>query len=761
MQKSFRASKSRSQREGWCVLFRHPVRLDREGKNLRLRLGLSTKDEAEADRLVAQLNRLLADDTFWGLSARERAAADTDPRIVSIFYDGINAKLADPASIRDEVIPLPTREDGYTRTLLLGSTGAGKTTLLRQLIGSHPDKERFPSTSTARTTIFDTEIVLAPAPYRAVVSFLPADQVRFYIEECVVAAVSAAAEGNNEALILRRLLEHSEQRFRLSYILGTLSEAEDEEDDEELADEEETEPLADESTPLLSAEDREEAQKTLRDFLGRIIDAARSVGGNIANEFGLDVTSLKPADRDAFLDMLEHELHDNEDTQHIVDDIFAEVKARFDLIEKTGACERDRTGWATRWHLTSDDRTSFIKAVNWFSSNYARAFGRLLTPIVQGLRVAGPFRPAWQDESPRLVLMDGEGLGHTAESVASLPTSLTKRYEAADAILLVDNAIQPLLAGPQAALRSLVASGNEDKLVLVFTHFDQVKGDNLPTTDLKRNHVLAQLDGTIKSLDGVLGPYAVRSLRRALDGRVFFVANIHEVVPDRARYTRAQLGSIVTTLEAAIAPPPPVDATPVYDLAHLILAVRSATDNFHEQWNARLGFAYSAAIRPEHWTRVKALSRRFAFQWADEYDNLRPVADLIKLLSERLNAFIASPRAWEPSQPDEEGWSRAVGAVAREFFTRLHELVGTRLFRDQLVAWAQAYGESSAGSARRRANHIRGIYEDAAPIPGEVPVPEATEFLDAVRDMFRQAAEAAGAKVLDGAHPQPPYPQAS
>src|SRR5439155_26594037 len=145
---------------------------------------------------------------------------------------------------------------------------------------------------------------------------------------------------------------------------------------------------------------------------------------------------------------------------------------------------------------------------------YAPEFGRLLTPLVQGLRVGGPFKPVWQEATPRLVLMDGEGLGHAADSVSSLPTSLTKRYEQADAILLVDNAIQPMLAGPQAVLRSLGASGNEHKLAVVFTHFDQVKGDNLPTTDSKRNHVVAQLDNATKALEGVLGTYAVRSLRR-------------------------------------------------------------------------------------------------------------------------------------------------------------------------------------------------------------------------------------------------------
>ncbi len=46
----------------------------------------------------------------------------------------------------------------------------------------------------------------------------------------------------------------------------------------------------------------------------------------------------------------------------------------------------------------------------------------------------------------------------------------------ADAIVLVDNAAQPMQAGPCAVLQSLVISGHESKLLLAFTHFDEVKG---------------------------------------------------------------------------------------------------------------------------------------------------------------------------------------------------------------------------------------------------------------------------------------------
>ena len=46
----------------------------------------------------------------------------------------------------------------------------------------------------------------------------------------------------------------------------------------------------------------------------------------------------------------------------------------------------------------------------------------------------------------RLVLIDGEGLGHTPKSTAVLPTAVAKTMEEVDAVLLVDSAAQPMQA---------------------------------------------------------------------------------------------------------------------------------------------------------------------------------------------------------------------------------------------------------------------------------------------------------------------------
>lgn len=76
--------------------------------------------------------------------------------------------------------------------LLVGTTGAGKTSVLRQLIGTDPDEQRFPTTATGRTTIADTEFILGGDEYSAVITFFPLDEISQHPEDCVLQAVLVA-----------------------------------------------------------------------------------------------------------------------------------------------------------------------------------------------------------------------------------------------------------------------------------------------------------------------------------------------------------------------------------------------------------------------------------------------------------------------------------------------------------------------------------------------------------------------------------------
>ena len=750
-ERTFRAALSQSQgREGWAVIFRHPLKIDNAtGKpGRRVRRGLGTKDRSEAEALVDGLNELLADKSFWQASARPLAERRFGLRPSEIFYQDISAETWDFWGIRNAEIALPSSQDSsYRRVLLAGTTGSGKTTLVRQLLGTDPVRERFPSTSTAKTTVAETELVIAEGDYRAVVTFMPRDQVRDYIEENISAAVLACYRGAADDEVLRRVLNHIDQRFRLSYVLGTgTALSEDDLDADELD-------FEDEDSEAESGGDGAVDQDATREILLSVVRGARQLATRHAGKLRDELNATKEDERvieELFEDNLDSLLREDDDYFQLSDAVMEEVERRFELLT-IGSLVKTTQGWPRSWTWQTADRAAFLRAVSRFSSNYAPHFGTLLTPVVNGIRVIGPFGPSWLDERPSLVLLDGEGLGHTPESSSSVSTSMTRRFDDVDAVLLVDNAAQPMQAAPVALMRSLVSIGQASKLVVCFTHFDQVVGDNLLGFSDKEQHVLASAENALTALGEQLGPYAERALRSRLEKACFFVGSIQSEIHahnKRGARTISQLRAVLEAVEQVTEPATLVDARPKYDRADLTLAIQKAAENFHSAWRARLGKDVKLGVFKEHWTRVKALTRRFAEGWADEYDYLKPVADLHRELQEELFRILQSPTAWTGPVPDDEAKNAIFAALANSLSRDVLELSARRVKSEHVADWQNAYTQSGRGSSFARASIIvDNIYAPAAPVPGVAATPQRNEFLQEIMAALRRSAEAVGAEL--------------
>jgi energy-coupling factor transporter ATP-binding protein EcfA2 len=745
-ERTYTASLSKSQgREGWSIIFRHPVRLDpttaKPGR--RIRRGLGTRDYDEGTRLVADMNQLLSDKEFWEVSARPRAEARFDSRVVEIFYDGLAPHVTDFFDLRDEVIPLPSSADSdYRRVVLAGTTGSGKTTLVRQLLGTNPKTERFPSISTAKTTVADMEIILADGPCSAVVTFLQRDQVLDYVEECVSAAVLSAYYKNSDAEILRRLLNHVSQRFRLNYVLGNGSEAIPEGD----VDDDDDQDVLLETVQGGERADLEQTNLVLKGLVAE----ARTIAGRHGESLRAELSASETDERvleEIFEENLDHLLREDEAYHAIVDQIMDEVERRFELIAD-GALEKTKQGWPRLWQWATDDRAAFIKTVSRFSSNYAPYFGTLLTPLVNGIRVRWPYKSTWLDQRPPLVLFDGEGLGHTADSSTSLPTSLTRRFSDADVVLLVDNATQPVQASAVAVLYHVAASGGTSKLLTCFTHFDAVTGDNLPTFSAKELHVIASVENVLPAIGEQLGPFAERALRKRLQvgSGCFFVSGIHQGIDQSKKSgqrTVAQLSALLQAIAASVERPEPVKARPIYDQMNLVLAVKAATEAFHDAWHARLGQGLRPDIPKSHWATVKALSRRLSEHWADEWADLRPVADLHKELESKIYLFIQNPLAWTTAEPPTDDEKQQVyDEFAAKMSSRARDIAARRIRDDSQRAWQEAYSQRGPGSTYLRASIIKEkVYDEAAPVPGITPSPGRNSFLREVMDAVAETAE--------------------
>ena len=386
----YSASLSRTQgRVGYSIIFRHPLRRDdATGKRgVRVRRGLGTRDEAEATRLRDELNALLGDARLHDPAVRSEAERRFDSRVVDIFFDKVLPEKTDFAALREAAVPLPeSTPEGYRRVLLLGTTGAGKTTLVRQLIGTDPDTERFPSTSTARTTIHDTEIVLTTGDWCAVVTFTSRAEVREYLKECISDAVLAAYRQGSDAKVLRRLLNHRNQRFRLSYVLGSgpkfaslVSDFDDE--DEEL----------DATDDLFSEREQDTIDlAATAELLARTVDTLRGLADRLGEDVRTDLQVSGDDDErvaeELFEEELDNLLRDEDAFRSVTDALMVEIEKRFDLLPP-GELRKTRQGWPRVWsgRWPSEKRAEFLQAVSRFFQQLRASFRAVAnTPCERG-----------------------------------------------------------------------------------------------------------------------------------------------------------------------------------------------------------------------------------------------------------------------------------------------------------------------------------------------------------------------------------------
>ena len=751
------ASKTRSNRPGWSVTFRHPRRRDARGRfGLKVRRGLGTTDAAEADRLVEQINALLADESWWSLDRRADAERRFDRIAVAAFFDDIEMGKVSSKDQRETIIPLPTPEDGYARVMLLGSTGAGKTTLLRHFIGSDHKKDRFPATSTAKTTTADIEIVTAASPFAAVITFMTEHQVRCAVDECLEEACASAIRRQDDTAIAEALLEHREQRFRLSYILGTWrQEIPDQDGDDqfemdfEFGDAEpEGEALSDEE--IVAGAELVDNNRRLQGYVDSIKKIAAAVGQQVVAERG-DFQDLTNANqRQDWLEAFTDRLYESQDFTQLSLDIIDAVEERFASVA-AGDFERGASDWPTLWYYEEKDRDAFLRQVRWFTSNHGQQFGRLLTPLVDGIRVSGPFEPAngeLRDSDRKLVLMDGEGLGHSAKEATSVSTKVTERFTEADMILLVDNAQSPMQAAPLELLRSAGSSGHGHKLAVAFTHFDQVQGDNLGSYAQKRNHVRASIGNALASLRDSLGAPVTEILQEQLGGNDFYLGGLNRATGEIPGGFRKSMRDLLERMQQSADPAEPIDATPIYNIVRLELVLRDATDGFKNPWWGRLGLSYHEGSSKQHWARIKALCRRIANRWDnDEYGELKPRADLISQLQTGISLWLGNPAGWSRQPADTQEAQAVINAIRQRVYSRIHALAEVRLVTDHISDWGTAFAFSGTGSSLRRAEKMSQIYDAAAPSITSALNALSQQFLDEVIQIVREAVEEAGGSV--------------
>jgi hypothetical protein len=155
-------------------------------------------------------------------------------------------------------------------------------------------------------------------------------------------------------------------------------------------------------------------------------------------------------------------------------------------------------------------------------------------------------------------------------------------------------------------------------------------------------------------------------------------------------------------------------------------------------------------VSKEHWKRIWALSRRLSTPGlGDEYDNLKPVADLRKQLQDRLYVLLQNPLRWYPAEPTDDAHKQQVfDGLANALSAKTLDLATRRVRAERMPEWQSAFNQSGRGSSYARASIIgERIYERAAPIPDVTPSPDRNSFLHEVAAVVESVCEEVGAKL--------------
>lgn len=678
--------------KGFTVTFRHPVVLDKDGKyGKKIHKGLGTRDEAVAKQRVDELNELLANDSYWEISKKSDALSKFSGSIVDMFYSPMEEQFITEKEILDSIL-IPSREEGYKSSLLLGPSGVGKTTLLRLIAGTI--KEAFPSTATCRTTTCNQEIICGDfKTYEAVVTFMSRDLFSQYIIECIEEACRLYIEAQRSGKLVtdkdiaQKLFNHKDLIIRLSYILGEYREEEQSEFDE------------------FDEEDCSETNNELQQLFETYINSVKEIS-----------TDLMQSDSD--FDVNNYAYEDNDAILLLCEDIVSEVQKKFALLSG-GKVVSSIGKWVTGYYIKTDDRNTFFDLIKKFSSNSKHEWGRLLSPLVKTIRMCGDFRPDFCSEPIKLVIYDGMGLGHST-SITSVPTDVMAKYSEVDAILLVDDATQPLMDNSKMALKDVIYSGYADKLLMCYTHIDEMKGDNFIRTQDKVNHVNIALSTYLTEIRKQnVNAFSSLEEQEILSSCYYFSDLANENI---SKMSQKQLLKALDAIHERFRSKVSFEDVVIkYDEMTLYHHLQNAIDQFRTEWGNIIGYPYTTS-KTEHWSRIKALTRRLAYFDQDNYNHeLQPLADLARCIKEELNTYLNKPMAVSLLDMTDEKVISKINYMKGQMNDGFLKFVRNELWKKEgrLEKWRNAYSHTGRGSTYERAVDINAIFDLGAPRIGK------------------------------------------
>lgn len=747
MKKQFTATaKKNPGRKSYVISFRHPLKMEGSRPGKKVFKGLGTADPTRAAELEQEMNDLLAREDLHSVGSRNDAAKDFSDTILDIFYGDLDPTSNSHRSTRERLLALPLMGVGLpARTYILGNSGVGKSTLLRRLIGCDSELDKFPAVSTNRTTTCEIEIITGVSDYSAVVTFLTRNQTQQEVIEALSNAVLKAMDTGDDDAVMKDLLDDPDQRFRLKYAIGGWNPTK----------------ITKSGSLSFGASPKANASKPTENspFLSSALAAIRAIATNARTEVELilgELDALKEENRSYALDEMQSAAEGSDSFQDLVSEIMEEIEIRFSaLIE--GKLIKSSTGWPEAWTLESppSNRETFLRALRWFSSNAKDEWGKLLTPLVTGIRAAGPFRPAWvpTGNDYHHVLIDTQGLDHERPTT-ELSSETTSVFGQVNNILFVESGKDSLKSqSARKVMEAIAGAGYTSNLTVVLTHMDLVVGDDIPTDEDRKSKAFNGLRSLIENeVSRNVSRDAARQLETHLENSTFYLAYLDpKKYPenwdeeDKAAFGESlgeDLFQLTTFLTDRADPTRLQPSVPEYSFESLGLAVREASVAFQEVWEARLGYKRVEGISSASWQGIKAMSRRHAEGWFDSFW-LRPVDTLISLTRNVLTRFLENPLKWNPDQKviSEAEKAAIIDRMKQIVNDELTKLSRSRLWETSRIQWQGAYAPTGTGSTEIRRNRVHDLFLQQVPIPQSISDRQAQAWVEDVKQLLIKAVE--------------------
>ena len=258
-------------------------------------------------------------------------------------------------------------------------------------------------------------------------------------------------------------------------------------------------------------------------------------------------------------------------------------------LEKRLCAATGQASWPVLHRIADTaDKAEFFRRLRPFYQNNRKLFGTLVTPLVQGIRVRGRFAPpTWAAKKvPTWVLLDGQGVGHEQGGATKInrtvPPELAKKFSGADLICLVDRAVPAMTGDAPILLENLIVRGHQDRLALIFTHFENVAAPDLDRAGRKAK-VLEGLSNAIQSIASL--PKAQRVLlERTAESKTYFLARLDQ--PEvKYKFTQAEMKRICDHFKRSAGEPEIPKFRPLYNEYQIANVLRREIEAYRQDWS--------------------------------------------------------------------------------------------------------------------------------------------------------------------------------